>query len=211
MTNLINRVYRLIDDCWISFTSKVGGGVININKEASMQLQFAYILNNAFDLIIYAPDEKVSLELETGISVDGRWREVDILISMKKDNEFKYLPIEMKCYKTLASSGKKRGGADLFMKDVYEDIHLLEKYSLGAGHLSGIQLTMTDMKNLVSPLKKITKNWDYDISHGYSIIGGVVKTTPIGGKPVNISLLKDYTFNWTQINKYYFLKLIANS
>lgn len=38
MEELIIRVRRLIDTCWESFSSKVGGGLIVINKEASMQL-----------------------------------------------------------------------------------------------------------------------------------------------------------------------------
>ena len=53
MEDLLNRVKNIIDLCWESFSAKVGGGLINVNKEASMQLNFAYILKNSIDLIIH--------------------------------------------------------------------------------------------------------------------------------------------------------------
>ena len=65
MKQLINRIENIVTLCWESFSAKVGNGIIAINKEASMQLQFAYLLKNALDLTVYDSDEAVELELET--------------------------------------------------------------------------------------------------------------------------------------------------
>ncbi|MCB0447697.1 MAG: hypothetical protein KDD03_09325 [Gelidibacter sp.] len=210
MEQLVNRVKNIVDICWDSFSAKVGCGLIAINKEASMQLQFAYILKNSLDLAVYNDDESVELELETAIPVNGRLRECDIVIQMIKGETELYLPIEMKCYKEYASSGGKRGASDIFMKDVYQDLELLENYSKNAHYSNGIGLVMTDLGRLVFPENKRGKKWDYDISEGTFLDGETIRNTPIGGKEVNITLTKSYAFNWIQINNYYFLKLESN-
>jgi len=38
------RLRRAISIAWEIFGRKVGGGLIPVNKEASMQLQYAYVL-----------------------------------------------------------------------------------------------------------------------------------------------------------------------
>ncbi|AXT19794.1 hypothetical protein D7030_01385 [Flavobacteriaceae bacterium AU392] len=210
MEQIVNRVRNMVGICWESFSAKVGSGLIAVNKEASMQLQFAYILKNALDLTIYNDDETVELELETAIHVNGRLRECDIVIQITKGEIELYLPIEMKCYKEYASSGGKRGASDIFMKDVYQDLELLESYSKTTKYTNGISLVMTDFRGLVFPETKRGKKWDYDISEGTFVEAETIKGTPIGGYDVNIALTKSYCFNWVQINKYYFLKLESN-
>lgn len=210
MEILINRIHKTINLCWDSFSAKVGCGLITINKEASMQLQFAYLLKNTLDLAIYNDDETVELELETGIKLGHRTRECDIVIEIEKGNQNAFLPIEMKCYKEYASSGGKRGASDIFMKDVYEDLQLLEKYSALDNYIDGIILVMTDLRRLVYPKKKQGKKWDYDISNGKSFTNGININTPIGGYDVSIKLEGSYVFNWTTVGSFYFLKLTSN-
>ena len=210
MEDLVNRVKGIVDICWDSFSAKVGCGLITINKEASMQLQFAYLVKNTLDLSVYNEDETVELELETAIPVDGRLRECDIVIQITKGNIEVFLPIEMKCYKEFASSGGKRGASDIFMKDVYHDLELLEKYKTQEKYISGIELVMSDLERLVFPKTKRGKKWDYDISQGKTISNGINLTTPIGGYETNINLKGSYAFNWHQVNNFYFLKLESN-
>jgi hypothetical protein len=143
MEVLINRVRSLIDYCWGSFSAKVGGGLMDVNKEASMQLHFAYILKNSIDLIIHQKDESVNIELETGIPINGKLRECDIVVKIEKGDKVLSIPIEMKCYKTKTSTGKLRGAQDLFKHGVYEDLELLESYE-SETMLSGVHLAMTD-------------------------------------------------------------------
>lgn len=208
MEELLNRVLNTVDICWNSFSAKVGSGLISINKEASMQLQYAYLLKSSIDLAINNKNEHVFIELETGIPVNGRIRECDILIHMTKEQSECFLPIEIKCYKTISSSGNPRGAQDLFRFGVYEDLQLLEGYAFSKPNtLIGIQLTMTDSRNFVYPKSKKGKSWAYDISNGTDIIEGISLSTPIGGKPASISLTKSYKFNWTESGDYFFLKL----
>jgi len=207
MEALVDRLRRLIDDCWDSFSAKVGGELISINKEASMQLQFAYILKYAVDLIIHHQDESVEIELETGIPTNGRMRECDIVIYITKGTRKAYLPIEMKCYKEYAASGGKRGATDIFFKDVYVDLELLESYAKNENYIQGIQLVMTDFERIPFPEVRIGKYWDYDISDAKSITDGIHLTTPIGGKDVDVKLQGSYEFKWITSGTYYFLKL----
>jgi hypothetical protein len=210
MDGLIKRVNDIIEICWESFSAKIGCGLIEINKEASMQLNFAYLLKNTIDLVIHNEDEKITIELETTIPINGRTRECDVVIKIEKEDKILYLPIEMKCYKEFASSGGKRGALDIFFKDVFADIELLESYSKKEHFLKGIMLVMTDFKNAVYPAKKNGKYWDYDISDGTIISGGVTKNTAIGGYDVSIKIDGNYNFDWKEYNNFYFLKLETN-
>lgn len=115
------------------------------------------------------------------------------------------IAIEMKCYRTLAASGGKRGATDIFMKDVYEDLHLFEQYVAEGIVQEGVSLVMNDMERLVNPLRKEAKCWDYDISHDASF-GPIQLITPIGGKEVNISLAKKYSLSWINYGDFWFLE-----
>ncbi len=207
MEDLIKRVQKVIDQCWNSFSAKTGSELLVLNKEASMQLNFAYLLKNSIDLAIYNKSESVGIELETSIEVNNHHRNCDIVVTIKKNGVKKFLPIEMKYYKEYASSGGKRGAVDIFFKDVFIDLELLESYSEKEDYLDGIQLTMTDFSRLVNPHSKKGKFWIYDISQGAKIKAGTNYTTPIGGRNVDITLNKNYKFDWKQVGHFYFLKL----
>ena len=188
------------------FSRKVGSGLIPINKEASMQLQYAYVLQQLLPLITFHENEKFEIELETGVRVNGRSREIDLLFSGEFGDQKYAIAIEMKCYRKVAASGGNRGATDIFMKDVYEDLYLLEQYALSDIAQEGISLVMNDMPRLVQPKNKNAKCWDYDISNG-AVFGPINITTPIGGKPVNITLSKSYSINWVQYGSYWFLEV----
>lgn len=208
--NFTDRMRAAISLGWVMFSRKVGNGLIPINKEASMQLQYAYVLQQLLPLITFHGDEKFDIELETGVRANGRSREIDLLFSGEFGNQKHIIAIEMKCYRTLASSGGKRGASDIFMKDVYEDLYLLEQYvSEGVAH-EGVALVMNDMGRLVNPARKDAKCWDYDISHGASF-GPIQLATPIGGKDVNIILSKKYSFDWINYGSFWFLEAQGES
>ena len=187
------------------FSRKVGNGLIPINKEASMQLQYAYVLQQLLPLITFHENEKFGIELETGVKVNGRSREIDLLFSGDFAGQKYTIAIEMKCYRTLASSGGKRGATDIFMKDVYEDFYLLEQYVSGGIAQEGVALVMNDMERLVNPAQKNAKCWDYDISNGTKF-GPIQLNTPIGGKEINILLDRIYTLNWVNYGEFWFLE-----
>ncbi len=200
------RLRESISAAWKVFQNKVGNDVLPINKEASMQLQYAYILQQILPLIRYSSNETVLLELETGVPINGSTREIDLLLSGQSEDGEYVIAVEMKCYKKYASSRKLRGATDIFMKDVYQDLELLEKYcSVGIAN-QGVLLVMNDMKRLVDPKQKKAKCWDYDISNNTKI-SSIHLTTPIGGKEIDVKLSKSYEFIWEKCGSYWFMEL----
>lgn len=200
-----HRMRAAVSTCWEIFARKVGSGLLAINKEASMQLQYAYLLQQIIPLITHGDGEYYEVELETGARVQGKTREIDLLFRGCCGDERYSIAVEMKCYKTLASSGKPRGATDIFMKDVYFDLWLLEQYMAEKVANEGIALVMTDMKRLVYPSTKKAKCWDYDISHGAKVKPSVFDT-PIGGKPVNFELGLNYELDWHEHGDFWFLE-----
>jgi len=201
------RAIELIRVSWDIFSRKVGSGLISINKEASMQLQYSVILKQMLPLIVFSDDESVEIELETTITDGIKNREVDIMVIVNKNDDVYKIAVELKCYRTKASSGGNRGATDIFMKDVYQDIHLLERYCENNHADIGIALVMNDYKNFINPKEKKSKCWDYDISHG-TTVENIHLATPIGGKEVDILLKNKYQFLWKEFGGFYFLYMI---
>ncbi|MBF8176181.1 hypothetical protein [Herminiimonas contaminans] len=200
------RMRAAVSLAWSLLARKIGGKIIAINKEASMQLQFSYLLQQLLPLIVFHKSESFTLELESGVKIGKANCEIDVLFTGTSELQTHKIAIEMKCYRTLASSGGKRGATDIFMKDVYEDLAILERYvDVGHAH-EGIALVMNDMGRMVHPVQKKAKCWAYDISHG-TTFGPIKLSTPIGGKDVNIELKNKYTLDWTRHGDFWFLEV----
>jgi hypothetical protein len=200
------RMRAAISLSWNMFSRKVGTGLLPINKEASMQLQYAYVLQQLVPLITFHKNETFAIKLETGVRIDGRTREIDLLFTGHFDGRDYAVAVEMKCYRTLASSGGMRGATDIFMKDVYFDLFLLERYLASNNASAGVALVMTDMDRLVNPKQKDAKCWRYDISHGAQF-GAEHFDTPIGGKSVDFTLTQRYELQWTKQGDFWFLEV----
>ena len=200
------RMRAAISLSWTMFSRKVGTGLLPINKEASMQLQYAYVLQQLVPLITFHKGETFAIELETGVPIDDRTREIDLLFSGHFNGHAHAIAIEMKCYRMMASSGGMRGATDIFMKDVYFDLFLLERYVASNKASAGVSLVMTDMDRLVNPKQKNAKCWRYDISHGAKF-GAEHFDTPIGGKTVDFTLMRRYELQWTKHGDFWFLEV----
>ena len=155
--NFEARLRASISFAWHVFAAKVGAKLIEVNKEASMQLHYSYILQQIIPLICCSKDEQVKIELATGVTVEGKSKEIDLVLTGIKDDQKYKIAVEMKCYRKYASSGRKRGATDIFMKDVYEDLSLLESYCEMAGFDHGVSLVMNDLENFVNPKNKNAK------------------------------------------------------
>jgi hypothetical protein len=205
--DFIKRLKFSVLEAWKIFQFKVGNGLININKEASMQLQYAYILQNLIPLIIYDLDEKIEIELEKTVRLDnGFTYEIDVFVIGKKNHIIHNIAIEMKCYREYASSGGKRGATDIFMKDVYVDIEKLEKYISNNICQDKVFLAVNDLDRLVYPKNKNAKCWNYDISNNYHLKPKDI-ITPIGGQEQFVTINSEYVFTWIKKGNFYFLKL----
>lgn len=200
------RLRRAVSLAWKIFARKVGGGLIPINKEASMQLQYAYVLKQLLPLMLQHKGESADLELETGLKTSRGMNNVDILVRGESSAGIVQIAIEMKCYRKLAASGGTRGAHDIFMKDVYEDLAVLEDY-IFLSHVShGVAFVMNDLERFVNPKVKGGKCWAYDISNGYTFPGGKI-AVPIGGKKVAVDLQNSYTFTWEKFGSMWFSEI----
>ena len=203
---LPGRLRQATSLAWTVFAEQVGRGRLLINKEASMQLHYSHILHGLLPMFLNRPNERAHIELETGVKIDGHNREIDLVLCGECGSGSTYtIAVEMKCYRRLASSGKPRGAQDIFRKDVYEDLSLLEKYRQQGQADYGVALIMTDYVGLVFPKSKKAKTHLYDISHGAQF-DGIELRVPVGGKDVHIELHGSYAFNWQHIENHYFLK-----
>jgi hypothetical protein len=200
------RMRASISLAWSLLARKIGGGLIAINKEASLQLHFGYVLQQVLPLVTFHESDKLELELETGAKIGQSVCEIDVLLTGTSQSRTHRIAIELKCYRTLASSGGKRGATDIFMKDVYEDLAILERYVECGQANEGVALVMNDMERLVRPTDKTAKCWHYDISHG-AAFGPITLDTPIGGKDVSIALNRRYELDWRQYGKFWFLEV----
>jgi len=200
--NLNDRVNWAIEFAWNITICKIACGKIKINKEASLQMHYSLNLKTVLDLIKFSPKDRVEIELETAVIVEGKTYIIDILLTYTDGIVSKKHSIELKCYKEFASSGGKRGASDIFMKDVYLDIYYSELYLQHKFADYTTCLILTDYSNFINPKSKKTKNWDYDISQGHSFTGGHF-TTSIGGRDVDFRLRETYEFIWQKNGDYW--------
>ncbi|HDS0931115.1 hypothetical protein ABGT18_24475 [Pseudomonas putida] len=200
------RLRHAISVAWKVFARKVGGGLIPVNKEASMQLQYAYLLKQLLPLTLHNPDESADIELETGVKLPTGSHNIDILVTGTSAKSSTRIAIEMKCYRNITSSGGPRGAQDIFQKDVYEDLQVLEQYVEAGIASRGIALVMNDLPSITTPKVKNGKYWAYDISHGTTFPGGTINV-PIGGKPVSLALKRCYVFDWSKFGSIWFSEI----
>ena len=203
------RLRQAISIAWAVFSRKVGGGLVPVNKEASMQLQYAYVLKQVLPLILHDAGEKADLELETGVRTSSGTNNVDILVRGESASGKVSIAIEMKCYRRTAASGNGRGATDIFMKDVYEDLHVLEEYVREGIATRGVALVMNDHLYFVKPGRKDGKCWAYDISDGMRFHGGRIQVQ-VGAKnkkPIDVHLRRTYAFDWMKFGDFWFLEL----
>jgi len=200
--NISDRVNWAIEFAWNITICKIVSEEIKINKEASLQMHYSTILKTVLDLIKFSPKDRVEIELETTVNIEGKFYIIDILLTYTNGILSEKHSIELKCYKKFSSSGGKRGANDIFMKDVYLDIYYSELYLQYQFANYATCLILTDYLNFINPKSKKTKNWNYDISQGHSFNGGHF-TTSIGGKEVDFKLRKMYEFNWQKSGNYW--------
>ncbi len=216
-----DKLDKLVKVAWELLQRKIAGGLVKVNKEASLQLHYAYILQELISICQFSDAENVKVVLEKTIKMeDKNTQEIDVVIETTVDKAPYQVAIEMKCYRKYAASGNRRGAMDVFVKDVYDDIESLEKYKrIDRSIRKTLFLVMTDYENIVVPQSqtkgkaktKRPKYKAYDISNGHVLKGPKDINVPIGGKNVSIHIAGEYTFDWTTVpssaGNFYFLIL----
>ncbi|WP_054509243.1 hypothetical protein [Chryseobacterium sp. ERMR1:04] len=192
---LDEKIQWSIDFAWKICLSKINNNEIKVNKEASLQLHYANILNNILQLVRFSPDERFEIELESSYIINNRQVIADIIIDYKDSKIHKKHSIELKFYKKLAYSGKNRGGSDIFMCEVYKDLHYSELYLINNFVSFTTCLVLTDYEHFINPKNKASKNWSYDISNNF-LSEAKIYDTSIGGKKILFELKNQYLFSW---------------
>lgn len=89
---------------------------------------------------------------------------------------------------------------------MYVDLHVLEEYVNHGVADVGVALVMNDLRSLVMPKRKNGKAWAYDISDGFTYLGGRI-AVPVGGKAVSVVLTRHYPFRWNQFGSLWFAEI----
>lgn len=135
--NFEARLRKIISFAWHVFMEKVGGGLFfttNKDKEKEMCLKYMEVLEQIVPLTCFKEGEEVKIYLKEKQGLPDKERKIDLVLSSKSSQgQYYKIAIEMRCYRTLAESGKPRNASDIFVKDVYEDMYLLERYCSEAG------------------------------------------------------------------------------
>ena len=109
------RHEHVIKEAWQILFSRIVSGRQPINKEASMQLQLARILQDLGNTYCINEDEVFTIELETGIDK----KNIDITSQLGTSKA----AIELKCFRKQSNRAR-----DIDMYDVLKDIERLDNY-----------------------------------------------------------------------------------
>ncbi len=193
------RLKEIVSLSFKSLYKKINGGLITVENEASLQLQFSSILKTLGELFVYRRDELFSIELEKPVVLsEGVFNKsnspkarIDIFISIENvtTEEKHNCAIELKFFK----KANHREPNNRY--DVFKDIQNLENYGEFAEY--GVLLVATDHEHYVSQDSYSIDTSDFDFRNGSTYSSGTTleyKTNvPYGGP---ITLKGSYQFNW---------------
>lgn len=193
------RVFELAYEC---LRRKINGGIIRVENEASLQLQFAAILKSVGELFEVEKGEFFSVELEKPITLTGRSfgksgtakAKIDIHFSFSNaaTNTSQSCAVELKFFKKMNHREPNN------RYDVFADLHNLEHY--GAVADCCFMVVATDHEHYVNWSEYSKDTSDFDFRHGRNYSAGTTATyrTPNPyGEP--ITLRGSYHFEWDQI------------
>lgn len=212
--NTEDKVRQIIDIGWTSFKNKVASGLFNPENEKMMQLQFAQTLLTLTSIFEYQKNESIKILLEVPVNI-GRQpsrRIIDIVIQHSENENLKYFPIELKCFRFLTRDGqKKRGAQNLGMYDYWMDIENIEQYSTLTNFSLGTQLTLTDDNYYVTGRHSGQQTAVYSTNKTRTEIKGILRQE-IANRQGLIELLGNYSMaGWEMIGEFNFIRQEKNN
>ena len=84
-----DKLDKLVKVAWELLQRKIAGGLVKVNKEASLQLHYAYILQELISICQFSDNENVKVVLERTIAMgDKSTQEIDAERWMCLQNAF---------------------------------------------------------------------------------------------------------------------------
>ncbi len=195
------RLKEIVNLSFKSLYEKINGGLIIVENEASLQLQFSSIIKTIGDLFVYQKDELFSIELEKPVLLSSgvfsksksTIAKIDIFLSIENttSEERHSCAIELKFFK------RKNLREPNNRYDVFKDLCNLENYGEFADF--GVLLVATDHSHYINQDAYSQDTADFDFRHGASYVSGTelsYRTAKPYGEP--IKLLGNYGFKWQE-------------
>lgn len=191
-----DRLNHVLDLAWNIFIKRLALGRIKVNKESSMQLHYASLINSLGELMCIDKDDVFTIELEH--SYHGK--NVDIVCYY---NNFK-AAVELKCFKKSSNRA-----TDTDMYDVLKDIERLLDFEDFAVKRF---LCLTDNPYYMNG-EHSGHAESVSISHGTLYVTENPIISSWAGKwkdksrDRTLHFNKDIGFEWFQENEWYFLNM----
>jgi len=192
------------------FCGQVANGRVEIENEASMQLQIGYIMRTIGELYQFSPDQTFTIRLETRFDHESnltksnsRRAKIDIVLELMTEDETESCAIELKHFQ------KAYGAEPNHRYSIFADISNLEQYIQSGRFSFGVFICGTDHLHYVQHDSYSAKAKDFDARHGSVYRAGtkLVYHSDEGAKTTfpPITLQKDHQFAWTQTGSLYFM------
>ena len=196
------RINQIVTVAYERLCGKITGQRIEVDNEASLQLQFASILKTIGELYEESPLGRFNIELEKNVSLkyskfakSGTEKaKIDIWFSLEniESGENHACAVELEYFKR----ANHREPNNRY--DVFKDLQNLERY--GDFVDIGFLLVATDHPHYISQKSYSSDTEDFDFREGASYMSGselVYRTKKPHGP--SIRLVNDYNFAWQTV------------
>ncbi|WP_134685061.1 hypothetical protein [Brevibacillus migulae] len=201
---------QIVENSMHIFYGQVANGRVQIENEASMQLQIGYIMRTLGELYQFSPEQTFTIRLETRFDHDtnltksnSRRAKIDIVLELTDADETESCAIELKYFQ------KAYGAEPNHRYSIFADISNLEQYIQSGRFSFGVFICGTDHLHYVQHGAYSAKAKDFDARHGSVYHAGteLIYHSDEGAKTTfpPITLQKDHRFAWTQTGNLYFM------
>jgi hypothetical protein len=194
------RLHAIIDNSWRIFKSHFIGRRHPILKEAPFQHHFANIISTVGALYCIKRDDVFFVDLETKCAnIKNKSKYLDITCSF--ENQKTSCAIELK-FKTALQGAQDHGRIDAYIDIEAIELACKSQYKFGRFYM------ITDSQIYVNPSTRGVGTV-FCLHDGFQVTPNVQISYPssVGRENVKVFFHNSYRFEWTQIDKWYFLEV----
>ncbi|GMX60102.1 hypothetical protein Elgi_68690 [Paenibacillus elgii] len=194
-----DRLNYVLDLAWNIFIKRLALGRIKVNKESSMQLHYASLINSLGELLCLDKDDVFTIELEHSYQA----KNVDIVCYYNNNRP----AVELKCFKKSSNRA-----TDNDMYDVLKDIERLlnfndfaiKRFVCLTDNPYYVQVQHSGQAEIVS-----TSHGSLYV-HEKPIVPGWIGKRQDKSRDRTLKFKSDIGFEWFQENEWYFLNMRLN-